>query len=385
MTKLSYTRALNQALAAEMERDPAVFVLGEDVRHALTHVTVGLFDRFGPERIVETPLSEQGVTNFATGAAMAGLRPVVEYQIPFLLMLVFEQIVNQANKFPLMSGGQARVPVTYLLPAAGWRSGWGGQHSDQPYSLFAHYGVKTVVPATPSDAFGLLVSAIRDDDPVVVFAPIGSLAIRQDVAPGSLVPVPLGTGRVHREGHDVTVVAIGHLVYDALAVADELADQVSIEVFDPRTLYPFDWDGLAASLARTGRLVVIDDSNRTCGMAAEILATATEEMNLVAPPRRITRPDGAILGCVPELDVALQPSLAAADGHSPESGQERIVSAPFWPPRAPVVPRALARSARPAQAGACDDGRSPARPPRSGHRRTTASFLASRPARGDCG
>lgn len=308
MTKLSYTRALNQALAAEMERDPAVFVLGEDVRHALTNVTVGLFDRFGPERIVETPLSEQGVTNFATGAAMAGLRPVVEYQIPFLLMLVFEQIVNQANKFSMMSGGQARVPVTYLLPAAGWRSGWGAQHSDEPYSLFAHYGVKTVVPATPSDAFGLFVSAIRDDDPVVVFAPIGSLAIRQDVAPGDLVPVPLGTGRVHREGRDVTVVAIGHLVYEALAVADQMADQVSIEVFDPRTLYPFDWDALAASLAKTGRLVVIDDSNRTCGMAAEILATATEEMHLVAPPRRITRPDGAILGSVPELDLALQPS-----------------------------------------------------------------------------
>jgi acetoin:2,6-dichlorophenolindophenol oxidoreductase subunit beta len=308
VTKLSYTRALNQALAAEMERDPAVFLLGEDVRHALTNVTVGLFDRFGPERIVETPLSEQGVTNFATGAAMAGLRPVVEYQIPFLLMLVFEQIVNQANKFPMMSGGQARVPVTYLLPAAGWRSGWGAQHSDEPYSLFAHYGVKTVVPATPSDAFGLFLSAIRDDDPVVVFAPIGSLAIRQDVAPGDLVPVPLGTARVHREGRDVTVVAIGHLVYDALAVADQLADQVSIEVFDPRTLYPFDWGALAASLAKTGRLVVIDDSNRTCGMAAEILATATEEMHLVAPPRRITRPDGAILGSVPELDLALQPS-----------------------------------------------------------------------------
>jgi pyruvate dehydrogenase E1 component beta subunit len=308
VTKLSYTRALNQALAAEMERDPAVFLLGEDVRHALTNVTVGLFDRFGPERIVETPLSEQGVTNFATGAAMAGLRPVVEYQIPFLLMLVFEQIVNQANKFSMMSGGQARVPVTYLLPAAGWRTGWGAQHSDEPYSLFAHYGVKTVVPATPSDAFGLFVSAIRDDDPVVVFAPIGALAIRQDVAPGDLVPVPLGTGRVHREGCDVTVVAIGHLVYDALAVADQLADQVSIEVFDPRTLYPFDWDALAASLAKTGRLVVIDDSNRTCGMAAEILATATEEMHLVAPPRRITRPDGAILGSVPELDLALQPN-----------------------------------------------------------------------------
>lgn len=308
MTKISYTRALNQALAAEMERDPAVFVLGEDVRHALTNVTVGLFKRFGPERIVETPLSEQGFTNFATGAAMAGLRPVVEYQIPFLLMLVFEQIVNQANKFPMMSGGQARVPVTYLLPAAGWRSGWGAQHSDEPYSLFAHYGVKTVVPATPSDAYGLFVSAIRDDDPVVVFAPIGSHAIRQDVAPGDLVPVPLGAGRIHREGRDVTVVAIGHLVYDALAVADQLADQVSIEVFDPRTLYPFDWDALAVSLAKTGRLVVIDDSNRTCGMAAEILATATEEMYLVAPPRRVTRPDSAIIGSLPELDQVLLPS-----------------------------------------------------------------------------
>jgi pyruvate/2-oxoglutarate/acetoin dehydrogenase E1 component len=311
VTKLSYTRALNQALATEMERDPAVFLLGEDVRHALTNVTAGLYKRFGPERIVETPLSEQGVTNFATGAAMAGLRPVVEYQIPFLLMLVFEQIVNQANKFPVMSGGQARVPVTYLLPAAGWRSGWGAQHSDEPYSLFAHYGVKTVVPATPSDAYGLFLSAIRDDDPVVVFAPIGSLATRQDVAPGDLVPVPLGTARVHREGTDVTVVAIGHLVYDALAVADQLADQVSVEVFDPRTLYPFDWDALAASLAKTGRLVVIDDANRTCGMAAEILATACEEMHLTAPPRRITRPDGAVLGALPELDLALQPSRQA--------------------------------------------------------------------------
>jgi pyruvate/2-oxoglutarate/acetoin dehydrogenase E1 component len=142
---------------------------------------------------------------------------------------------------------------------------------------------------------------------VVVFAPIGSLTMREDLTQGDLVPVPLGTGRIHREGHDVTVVAIGHLVYDALVVAGQLEDQVSIEVFDPRTLYPFDWDGLAASLAKTGRLVVIDDTNRTCGMAAEILATAAEEMRLLAPPRRITRPDGAILGFAPELDLALQP------------------------------------------------------------------------------
>jgi pyruvate/2-oxoglutarate/acetoin dehydrogenase E1 component len=323
MPKLSYLRALNRALGDEMERDPAVFVLGEDIRLALTNTTTGLLDRFGPQRVVETPLSEQGFTNFATGAALAGLRPVVEYQIPFLLLLVFEQIANQANKFSLMSGGHTAVPVTYLLPAAGWRSAWGAQHSDEPYSMFPHAGVKTVVPATPADAYGLFTSAIRDDDPVVVFAPIAALGLREDLVAADLGPVPLGVGRVHRPGSDVTVVAVGHLVHDALAVADELADQVSVEVFDPRTLYPFDWDALAASLDKTGRLVVIDDSNRSCGIGAEVLATAAEEMRLIAPPKRITRPDGAILGFSPELDLALQPSrqqLATAIQHVVKDG-----------------------------------------------------------------
>ncbi|HEV2373004.1 MAG TPA: transketolase C-terminal domain-containing protein [Streptosporangiaceae bacterium] len=308
MPKLSYLKALNRALGDEMERDPAVFILGEDIREALTNTTTGLLDRFGPDRVVETPLSEQGFTNFATGAALAGLRPVVEYQIPFLLMLVFEQIANQANKVSLMSGGQAKVPVTYLLPAAGWRPAWGAQHSDQPYPMFGHCGVKTVLPATPTDAYGLLATAIRDDDPVVVFAPIPAHGVREDVDYASLGPVPLGMGRVHRTGSDVTVVAVGHLVHDALAVAEELADEVSVEVFDPRTLYPFDWAGLAESLEKTGRLVVADDSNRFCGLAAEVLATAAEEMRLVAPPRRVTRPDSAVLGCIPELDRTLQPS-----------------------------------------------------------------------------
>jgi pyruvate dehydrogenase E1 component beta subunit len=257
---------------------------------------------------VETPLSEQGFTNFATGAAMAGMRPVVEFQIPFLLLLVFEQITNQAAKFAQMSGGRVRVPVTYLLPSAGWRKEWGGQHSDQPYSLFAHMGVKTVVPATPTDAYGLLLTAIRDDDPVVFFAPIAALGVREDVDYADLRPVPLGVGRVHREGTDVTVVAVGHLVHDVLAVAEELAGEVSVEVFDPRSVHPFDWAGLAASVARTGRLVVVDDANRSCGLAAEILATAAEEFRLIAPPVRVTRPDGAILGAVPQLDLALQPS-----------------------------------------------------------------------------
>jgi len=234
---------------------------------------------------------------------------VVEFQIPFLFMLVFEQIANQANKFSIMSGGQARVPVTYLLPAAGWRAAWGGQHSDQPYPMFVNAGVKTVIPATPTDAYGLLCSAIRDDDPVAVFAPIAALGVREvlDYAE-DLKPVPLGVGRIHRAGDDVTVVAIGHLVHDALAVAEQLTGEVSVEVFDPRTVYPFDWDLLAESIRRTGRLVVVDDANRACGLAAEILATAAEEMDLVAPPKRVTRPDGAVVGCSPDLDFALQPS-----------------------------------------------------------------------------
>lgn len=310
MPYLSYLRAINRALGDEMERDPAVFIMGEDIREALTNTTIGLLKRFGQHRVMETPLSEQGFTNFATGAALAGRRPVVEYQIPFLLLLVLEQIANQANKISLMSGGQAKVPVTYLLPAAGWRPAWGAQHSDQPYPVFGHFGVKTVLPATPSDAYGLLVTAIRDDDPVVVFAPIAAHKIQEDVVFAELAPVPLGVGRVHRTGADVTVVAVGHLVHDAVAVADELAGEIAVEVFDPRTLYPFDWDGLAASLAKTGRLVVADDANRFCGLAAEIVAAAAEDMNLVAPPRRVTRPDSAVLGCVPELDIALQPDRA---------------------------------------------------------------------------
>jgi len=310
MPKLSYAKALNRALTDEMERDPDVFVLGEDIKFALNNVTTGLLDRF-PDRVLETPLSEQGFTNFATGAAMGGKRPVVEYQIPFLLLLVVEQIFNQANKFRLMSGGQVKVPVTYLLPGTGWRPGWGAQHSDQPYGVFAHLGVKTVIPATPTDAYGLFLTAIRDDDPVVVFCPMPALALREDLSYVDLAPIPLGVGRVRRSGTDVTVLAVGHLVQEAVAVADELAGELSVEVFDPRSLHPFDWAGLAASVERTGRLVVFDDGNRFCGVGAEVLATAAEEMRLVAPPKRVTRPDAAVVvGCAPDLDLAVQPSRA---------------------------------------------------------------------------
>ncbi len=305
MAKLSYAKALNQALADELERDPTVFVFGEDIAAGIARLTAGLAKRFGPERIIDTPISEQAFTSMATGAALAA-RPVIEFQIPSLLFLVFEQIANQAHKFSLMTGGQAAVPVTYVVPSSGSRAGWAGQHSDHPYSLYAHVGLKTIVPATPSDAYGLLVSAIRDDDPTVIFAPASAMDLREDVTT-ELVPVPIGSARVHRRGHDVTVVALGHLVTEALAVADELADEISVEVFDPRTVYPFDWAALAESVGHTGRLVVIDDSNRFCGFGAEVVATAAEELRLTAPPRRISRPEGAVLPFALALDRAIQP------------------------------------------------------------------------------
>lgn len=306
MSRIRYLQALAKALRDEMERDPDLFVVGEDVRESLRGVTKGLVAEFGENRVLDMPISEQMFTGFATGAALAGRRCVVEYQIPSLLYLAFEQIANQAQKLRLMTGGQAKVPVVYLVPGSGARLGLAAQHSDHPYSLFAHAGVKTVLPATASDAYGLLVASIRDDDPVVFFAPAAALPAREEV-PDEPFVVPLGSGRLHREGTDVTVVAVGHLVNEALAVAEELEREISIEVFDPRTLYPFDWELLAESLGRTRRLVVYDDANRTCGLAAEIVATAAEEMPLVAPPKRVTRADAPIPFAV-ELELAALPS-----------------------------------------------------------------------------
>jgi acetoin:2,6-dichlorophenolindophenol oxidoreductase subunit beta len=298
---------LAKALRDEMARDSKVFVVGEDVRQSLRGITKPSFAEFGPERILDTPISEQAFTGFATGAALAGWRPVVEYQIPALLYIAFEQIVNQAQKLRLMTGGQARVPVTYIVPGSGARNGLAAQHSDHPYTFFVHAGVKTIVPATAFDAYGLLTAAIRDDDPVIVFAPAAALSIRDEV-PDEPYVVPIGQGRIHREGTDVTVVAIGHLVHDALRLAEELASDVSIEVFDPRSLLPFDWDLLAQSVRKTGRLVVYDDSARSAGMAAEILATAAEEMALKVPPRRITRADAPVSFAL-GLEKAVLPSV----------------------------------------------------------------------------
>lgn len=309
MARVRYMQAFTQALRDEMAADDRVIVLGEDVRQSLRRVTAGLHEEFGDQRVIDTPLSEQAFTGFATGAAMTGYRPVVEYQIPSLVYVSFDQIVNQAQKLRLMTGGQVTVPVTYVLPGSGARRGLAGQHSDHPYSVLVHAGVKTVVPAFPDDAYSLFRAAIRDDDPVVVIAPAAALGVRQELDEMPAEPVKLGVGRIHRKGTDVTVLAVGHLVHDAIAVADELAGEVSVEVMDPRSLLPFDWEMLFASVGRTRRLIVMDDSNRTSGIAGDIVATVVENLRLDAPPVRLTRADVPV-PFSPVLEAAVLPSRA---------------------------------------------------------------------------
>ena len=298
---MRYLHAMTKAIGDEMRRDRDVIVLGEDVEQAARGVMRGLHDEFGSERVKDTPISEAGFVGFATGAAMVGKRPVVEFQINTMPFQAFDQIVNQANKLHLMTGGQTSVPVTYVLPASGAAFGNAGQHSDHVYPYLAHAGIKTVIPAAADDAYGLMVAAIRDDDPVAYFAPALIQARRAEVADDT-GPVPLGSGRTWREGSDVTVVAVGHLVEIALKVAEELdAEGTHAEVWDPRSILPFDHAGLAESVERTGRLVIFDDSNRTSGFAAEVSAFAAEELHasLRAPIVRVTRADVPISYSLP--------------------------------------------------------------------------------------
>lgn len=293
MRSLRYLQALREAIVQEMQSDESIFVIGEDVRHSLRGATKDLVNLYGEHRVIDAPISEAGFTGMATGAAMSGMRPVVEYQISGLIYVSFDQLINQAMKLPYMMGGQGSVPATYLVTGSGARSGLAGQHSDHPYPFVLHGGMKTVLASTPYDVKGLMTSAIRDNDPVMVFAPSKVLAMRGPV-PEEPYAIPFGQGEIKRQGTHATVAATGHLVHEALKAADELeAEGISLEVYDPRTLLPFDKPTLLASVAKTGRLIVFDDSNRTCGFAAEVASVAAEEgfAYLKAPIKRVTRSD----------------------------------------------------------------------------------------------
>ena len=245
MPELSYREAVRDALSQAMRKDEGVFVMGEDIAEmgGSMGVTAGMLDEFGPERIRNTPISETAIVGAGIGAAMQGMRPVVEVMYEDFLTVSMEQIVNQAAKHRYMSGGQLKVPLTIRTQGgAGWSPG--AQHAQQVEAWFVHVpGLKVVFASTPSDVRGLLWSSIYDDNPVIFFEHRTLYGLKEEV-PEELEPIPIGQARVHREGSDVTVVATGRLVHEALAAAEEAESEgISVEVWDPRTLQPLDLDG----------------------------------------------------------------------------------------------------------------------------------------------
>jgi 2-oxoisovalerate dehydrogenase E1 component len=282
---VSYLDANMTAIAQEMRRDPNVFFMGQDIRKGL----YGGFSvaEFPESRVRDLPISEAGFVGAGVGAAMTGLRPVIQMGFATFLYSAMDQVVNQAAKLRYMSGGQATVPLTILAPVF-YSGGIAAHHSDRPFGVFANSpGLKIVVPSTPYDMKGLMASAIRDDNPVIVFADGTLWGTKGPVGPGDYT-IPLGNADVKLEGTDVTIVGIGGGVMHALAAAKQLEqDGISVEVVDPRTLVPLDAETILASVAKTGRLIVVDPGPRTCGFAGEIVATVTEHCELRSRPLRV--------------------------------------------------------------------------------------------------
>ncbi len=308
--ELPMVAAINEALHIAMAADPTVIVLGEDVAGGggrreqgieeawggIMGATRGLLKRFGPERVRDTPISEMGFLGAAVGAALTGLRPVAELMFIDFLGVALDPLLNQAAKLRYMFGGKARVPLTVRTSTgAGLRSA--AQHSQSLYGITTSIpGLKTVIPSNPADAKGLLLAAIRDDDPVVFCEPKSLLFVSGDVPEGDY-EVPLGQAQIVREGHDVSLVAFGRTVRTALDAAELLArDGIRAEVLDLRSLQPLDEAAILATLARTGRLVVIDEATPRCGIASDVAALCVDRgFDLLnAPVRRITAPHAPV-------------------------------------------------------------------------------------------
>jgi pyruvate dehydrogenase E1 component beta subunit len=290
---LTYAEALNEALREEMRRDPRVFVMGEDVAvwggGGVFGVTKGLVEEFGPERVRDTPISEEAIAALGVGAAMAGARPVCEFMYADFMTLAMEPIVNQAAKIRYMFGGKARVPVVFRAQEGAGR-GNAAQHSQSLEAWFCHIpGLKVVTPSTPADAKGLLTSAIRDDNPVV-FLEHKMLYNVKGPVPAGPYAVPLGVADTKREGRHVTCVGIHTMVHKALAAAETLAREgIELEVIDPRTLVPLDLEAVVASVRKTGRLIVTHEAYERAGIAGEIVAQVVAAAFdwLDAPPVRL--------------------------------------------------------------------------------------------------
>jgi len=319
MTVMSYLGAIGAAQREAMEADDRVVIIGEDVEANVYGTTGGtgksradkgdFLQMFGANRIRNTPISEEVIVGAAIGAAMTGLRPIVDLSYSSFLYMAMDQFVNQAAKNRYMFGGQASIPVVFRS-AMFYGLNTGAHHSDRPYPMFMNVpGLKIVVPATPYDAKGLLRTAVDSDDPVLTFEACLLWGSKGEV-PEEEYHIPFGEARIARNGDDVTVVAIANAVPEALAAAEVLAEEgVSVEVIDPRTLVPLDAERVIASVQRTGRLVVADPAHRTCSAASEISAIVAEEAfgSLTAPIVRITTPDTQI-PFSPALEKQLYPN-----------------------------------------------------------------------------
>ncbi len=323
MPKKTYLQAINEAVRSEMKRDPRVIVIGEDVAGgqggsgepggvgSVFGQMKGIYGEFGPERVIDTPISESAIIGAAAGAALTGLRPVAELMFVDFVGVCFDQIYNQAAKFRYMFGGHATTPMVIRTAAgAGFRGA--AQHSQTLHPLFTMVpGLKVVMPANPYDAKGLLIEAIRDDDPVI-FVESKFLYGMEGEVPDESYRVPFGEANVLREGEDLTIVAFGAMVPRALQVANALAKEgVDCEVIDPRTTSPLDQQTILESVERTGRLVVVDESPPRCSLAADVASIVAEQgfRLLRAPIRKVTCPHTPV-PFAPQLEDAYMPSPA---------------------------------------------------------------------------
>ncbi len=296
MAVMTMRDALNQALKEELARDPSVFLMGEEVAEyqGAYKVTRGLLEEFGPKRVIDTPITELGFAGLGVGAAMAGLRPIVEFMTFNFSILATDQIINSAAKMLYMSAGQFKIPIVFRGPG-GSAYQVSSQHSQALESWYAYFpGLKVVMPSTPADAKGLLKSAIRDDDPVIFIEQERMYGIKGEVPDDEDFIIPLGVAEVKREGTDATIVARSLMVPVALKAAEELEkDGVSCEVIDPRTIRPLDINAIVESVKKTNRVVIAEESHPFCGVAAEISAEINERAfdYLDAPVKRVSGAD----------------------------------------------------------------------------------------------
>lgn len=296
MPEITFRQAIHDAMVEEMRRDKTVFLLGEDIGTygGAFGVSAGMLDEFGPSRIRETPISEQAIIGAAAGAAMVGMRPIAEMMFMDFILLGMEPLVNQAAKARYMFGGKATVPMVVRMPN-GSGTGAAAQHSQSLETLLMHIpGIKVVAPSTPYDAKGLLLSAIRDPNPVCFLEHKLLYKIKGEVPDGEYT-IPLGVADIKRSGTDITVVTSEIMVHKSLAAAERLQEEgISVEVVDPRTLRPMDTETIANSVKKTGRLLIVHEAVKTAGWAGEVMASISESPAwdyLDAPMRRLTGKD----------------------------------------------------------------------------------------------